>query len=62
MLRKEIRSTSKCSIRVRLSGEMLRILRDAIQMAEKNGHHLWAAHFGLEMAWMYEQACEFEGA
>jgi tetratricopeptide (TPR) repeat protein len=43
-------------------GEMLRILRDAIQMAEKNGHHLWAVHFGLETAWMYEQACAFEGA
>jgi tetratricopeptide (TPR) repeat protein len=38
------------------------LLRSPIQMAEKNGHHLWAVHFGLETAWMYEQACAFEGA
>ncbi|MEW6211558.1 MAG: AAA family ATPase, partial [Acidobacteriota bacterium] len=43
-------------------GEMLRVLTEGIEMAEKNGHRLWAGLFKLEMAWLREQAFDFETA
>jgi tetratricopeptide (TPR) repeat protein len=43
-------------------GELLRTLREAIGMAEKNGHQLWAMLFRLELAWLHEQAFDFESA
>lgn len=42
-------------------GEMRRVLREALEMAERNSHHLWTMHLQLLMAWLYEQACAFEG-
>jgi DNA-binding winged helix-turn-helix (wHTH) protein/tetratricopeptide (TPR) repeat protein len=43
-------------------GEMLKVLTEGIEMAEKNGHRLWAGLFGLEMAWLREQVFDFEPA
>ncbi len=36
-------------------GEMRRVLRDGLEMAENNGHHRWAMLLRLEEAWLYEQ-------
>ncbi|WP_089720745.1 AAA family ATPase [Candidatus Entotheonella palauensis] len=36
-------------------GEMQRVLRDGLTMAEHNGHHRWAMLLRLEEAWLYEQ-------
>lgn len=36
-------------------GEMRRVLRDGLAMAEHNGHHRWAMLLRLEEAWLYEQ-------
>ena len=41
-------------------GEMLGVLEDALQMAQKNEHHPWTALLQLETAWLYLQACAFE--
>ncbi len=43
-------------------GEMLKVLTEGIEMAEKNGHRLWAGLFGMEMAWLREQTYDFETA
>jgi len=38
------------------------ILRDGLQMAEQNGHHLWTRAFRAQMAWLLTHACDFAGA
>jgi DNA-binding winged helix-turn-helix (wHTH) protein/tetratricopeptide (TPR) repeat protein len=43
-------------------GKMRHILNEGILKAEKNGHDLWAMHFQLEMAWLHEEAFDFERA
>ncbi|NOT54114.1 MAG: AAA family ATPase, partial [Deltaproteobacteria bacterium] len=40
-------------------GEMYRLLHQGIAMAEKNGHHLWAMLFRLEMAWLLTESGDF---
>ncbi len=43
-------------------GDMLRVVTEGIEMAEKNGHRLWAGLFRMEMAWLREQTFDFETA
>jgi tetratricopeptide (TPR) repeat protein len=43
-------------------GQTLGILKDGIQMAEKNGHHPWAMIFRLGLAWLHAEAFDFERA
>lgn len=42
--------------------EMLQVLGQGCEMAEKNGHHLWAPLFHIELAWLHQQAFDFERA
>lgn len=41
-------------------GKMHAVLGDGIQMAEKNGQHLWALLFRLELAWLSIESFDFE--
>jgi DNA-binding winged helix-turn-helix (wHTH) protein/tetratricopeptide (TPR) repeat protein len=43
-------------------GEMQQVLHGGIEMADKNGHHLWTSLFQMEIAWLHEQAFDFEPA
>lgn len=43
-------------------GEMVRVLTEALAMAERNGHRLWTMHLRLLMAWLHEEACAFDAA
>lgn len=43
-------------------GEMLRIIRAGVEIAEKNCSQLITASFQLHMAWLHEQAFDFERA
>ena len=46
-------------------GEMLRIVGEGgagLEMAERNEHRRWAVLFRLELAWLHEQAFDFERA
>jgi DNA-binding winged helix-turn-helix (wHTH) protein/tetratricopeptide (TPR) repeat protein len=43
-------------------GQALFVLTDGLQMAERNGHRPWARVFRFGMAWVHEQAFDFEGA
>ena len=43
-------------------GEMRRVLYDGLQMAERNGHDLWARAFRVQTAWLFIYACDFERA
>jgi DNA-binding winged helix-turn-helix (wHTH) protein len=46
-------------------GDLLRIVGergDGLQMAERNEHKRWAVLFRLELAWLHEQAFDFERA
>jgi len=43
-------------------GEMRRILSHALEMAERNEHQRWMALYQLELAWLHEQAFDYEGA
>jgi len=43
-------------------GATQRTLMDGLQMAERNGHHLWARAFRLQMAWLHSHACDYAGA
>jgi DNA-binding winged helix-turn-helix (wHTH) protein/tetratricopeptide (TPR) repeat protein len=41
-------------------GEMLRFVRDGLEMAGKNLHHGWTMMFQLLLAWLHEVASDFE--
>lgn len=43
-------------------GEMLRVIREGREIAEKNGHHLWAILLRLELAWLFEHTGDFTRA
>ncbi|MGH9847864.1 MAG: hypothetical protein ACREEM_54955, partial [Blastocatellia bacterium] len=43
-------------------GEAHSVVRDGIQMAQKNGHEIWVILFQLVLAWLHEQGCDFERA
>ncbi len=43
-------------------GEMRRILGQGLEMAERNEHHRWTVLYQLEIAWLHEQAFDFEAA
>ncbi|ETX05536.1 MAG: hypothetical protein ETSY2_22405, partial [Candidatus Entotheonella gemina] len=43
-------------------GEMRRVLREGLTMAERNGHHRWAMLLRLEEAWLYEQLGDWSRA
>ena len=43
-------------------GELRRVLRDGLEMAERNGHHLWARAFRFHTAWLLTQAGDFARA
>jgi predicted ATPase len=43
-------------------GEMLRVLKGGLQMADKNGHYLWRVVFQIGMAWLHDEACDFTRA
>jgi predicted ATPase/DNA-binding winged helix-turn-helix (wHTH) protein len=43
-------------------GEMRRILGQGLEMAERNEHHRWTVLYRLELAWLREQAFDFEAA
>ena len=43
-------------------GDALDVLTDGLQEADRNGHHPWARVFRFGMAWVHEQAFDFEGA
>ncbi len=43
-------------------GDVRRVLRDGLEMAEKNGHHRWAMLLRLEEAWLYEHAGDWPRA
>jgi DNA-binding winged helix-turn-helix (wHTH) protein/tetratricopeptide (TPR) repeat protein len=43
-------------------GQALFVFTDGLQMAERNGHRPWARVFRFGMAWVHEQAFDFEGA
>jgi tetratricopeptide (TPR) repeat protein len=43
-------------------GEAMVVLVDGLQMAERNGNRAWARVFRFAMAWVHEQAFDFEGA
>jgi hypothetical protein len=38
------------------------VLVDGLQMADRNGNRAWARVFRFAMAWVHEQAFDFEGA
>jgi len=42
--------------------EMRRILSQGLEMAERNEHHRWTVLYQLELAWLREQAFDFEAA
>jgi hypothetical protein len=42
--------------------ELRGVLRDGLQMAERNGHRLWARGFRFQMAWLLTHAGNCEGA
>jgi len=43
-------------------GAMLATLNKATEMAKKNSHQLWLILYELELAWLHEQALDFERA
>ena len=43
-------------------GEMRQILGRGLEMAERNEHQRWMALYQLELAWLHEQAFDFETA
>jgi tetratricopeptide (TPR) repeat protein len=43
-------------------GELRRVLRDGLEMAERNGHHLWARAFRFHTAWLLTHAGDFARA
>jgi tetratricopeptide (TPR) repeat protein len=43
-------------------GEMRGALRDGLDLAERNGHHLWARTFRFQMAWLLTHVGDFQGA
>jgi tetratricopeptide (TPR) repeat protein len=43
-------------------GELRHVLRDGLEMAERNGHHLWARAFRFHTAWLLTQAGDFARA
>ncbi len=43
-------------------GEMRRILSQGLEMAERNEHSRWTVLYQLELAWLHEQALDFETA
>src|SRR5262249_45903034 len=43
-------------------GEMRRILGHGLEMAERNEHRRWVALFRLELAWLHQNAFDFERA
>jgi DNA-binding winged helix-turn-helix (wHTH) protein/tetratricopeptide (TPR) repeat protein len=43
-------------------GELRRVLRDGLEMAERNGHHLWARAFRFHTAWLLTHAGDFATA
>src|SRR5262249_52490255 len=43
-------------------GEMRRILANGLEMAVRNDHHRWTVLYKLELAWLHEQAFDFEMA
>jgi DNA-binding winged helix-turn-helix (wHTH) protein/tetratricopeptide (TPR) repeat protein len=43
-------------------GKALRLITEGLQLAEKNGHRLAQRIFQLFLAWLHEQAFDFEGA
>lgn len=43
-------------------GEMRRILGHGLEMAERNESHRWTVLYKLELAWLQEQAFDFEAA
>jgi DNA-binding winged helix-turn-helix (wHTH) protein/tetratricopeptide (TPR) repeat protein len=43
-------------------GELQLVLRDGLEMAERNGHHLWARAFRFHTAWLLTQAGDFTRA
>jgi len=43
-------------------GEMSRILGKGLEMAERNESHRWTVLYQLELAWLHEQAFDFEAA
>src|SRR5262249_20440952 len=42
--------------------EMRRVLHDGMRIAARNGQRLWKVLFRLELAWLHEQALDFERA
>jgi DNA-binding winged helix-turn-helix (wHTH) protein/tetratricopeptide (TPR) repeat protein len=43
-------------------GELRRVLRDGLEIAERNGHDLWARAFRLQTAWLLTHVGDFDGA
>src|SRR5262249_52864134 len=43
-------------------GDALRLTRDGLQMAEKNGHRMGAKSYQFLLAWLYEEAFDFRQA
>jgi DNA-binding winged helix-turn-helix (wHTH) protein/tetratricopeptide (TPR) repeat protein len=43
-------------------GEMRRILVQGLEMAGRNVHHRWIVLYQLELAWLHQQAFDFEAA
>src|SRR5262249_44263197 len=43
-------------------GEMVQTLRGCLRMAEENGHRGWLSLFQLQLAWLHEQAFDYERA
>jgi DNA-binding winged helix-turn-helix (wHTH) protein/tetratricopeptide (TPR) repeat protein len=43
-------------------GELRRVLRDGLEMAERNGHDLWARAFRFQTAWLRTHVGDFAGA
>ncbi|HKQ73096.1 MAG TPA: AAA family ATPase [Blastocatellia bacterium] len=43
-------------------GKMRRILSRGLEMAERNEHTRWTVLYRLELAWLHEQALDFESA
>ena len=43
-------------------GELRHVLRDGLEMAERNGHHLWARAFRFHTAWLLTHAGDFARA
>jgi tetratricopeptide (TPR) repeat protein len=42
--------------------DMRRVLHDGLEMAERNGHHLWARTFRFQTAWLHMHAGDSAGA